>query len=222
MNEKWIKLEGINPNYEVSNLGNVRNALNGKILSGFIQTTGYRQYSIHCIADDKVHNYFGHRLVALYFIPNPLNKPFINHINEDKLDNRMDNLEWCTQQENTNAGTVPLRMSIAKKKLSMSQSWKNKLSAAAIKRGAHPNTGKTKYFKLTKPNGEYAWFKGSGSLKILFNTDSASKFHYAVKHGRKLANGYSIEATFNTPVCYYDSTDVKNAVDNNVKILFTK
>lgn len=44
-----------------------------------------------------------HRLVALTFIPKIKDKPYVNHINEDKLDNRVENLEWCNQKENCNA-----------------------------------------------------------------------------------------------------------------------
>jgi hypothetical protein len=45
-------------------------------------------------------NYFIHRLAAITFIPNPKNKPFVNHINWIKSDNNIENLEWCTQSEN--------------------------------------------------------------------------------------------------------------------------
>lgn len=45
-----------------------------------------------------------HRLLAVHFIPNPNNLPFVNHIDENKLNNSINNLEWCTQAYNTNYG----------------------------------------------------------------------------------------------------------------------
>lgn len=86
------------PNYEVSNLGNFKKGtkkINGcKDKNGYLIST-FRNNGI--IKTVKLH-----RLVLLTFIPNPLNKPQVNHINGIKDDNRVDNLEWCTASENQN------------------------------------------------------------------------------------------------------------------------
>lgn len=53
--------------------------------------------------NNKEKNYKLHRLIAIHYIPNPENKPFINHIDGNKLNNNISNLEWCTPIENSNA-----------------------------------------------------------------------------------------------------------------------
>ena len=81
--------------YEVSNKGNIRRIGKDKNLILCINPqTGYIQVKLQ----GKVVNV--HRIVATTWIPNPENKPTVNHLNEIKSDNRIENLQWCTQQEN--------------------------------------------------------------------------------------------------------------------------
>ena len=96
------------PNYEVSNLGNVR-SLNyrntGKIqlLKAVNNGSGYLQVNLW--KNGKMKHYSVHRLVAEAFIPNPDNLPEINHKDENKENNCVNNLEFCDRKYNTNYGT---------------------------------------------------------------------------------------------------------------------
>lgn len=104
MLENWKDVVGYE-NYQISNLGNVR-SLNyrgtgkEKILRPGLNSNGYCHVSLWKDKTKKVMNV--HRLVALSFIPNPENKPCIDHINGDRSDNREENLRWCTNKENCN------------------------------------------------------------------------------------------------------------------------
>lgn len=87
------------PNYEVDTEGNVYSVRRGGLkLSPKRNWDGYLR--IQLWKNNSCEYVSIHRLIAETFIPNPENKPFVNHINGVKDDNRSDNLEWCTQREN--------------------------------------------------------------------------------------------------------------------------
>ena len=98
--EVWKDIVGYEGHYKVSNCGNVmsfKHKPNGK-LSKFNTYSHYFMVSISLSGKEKLKTV--HRLVAEAFIPNPLNKPCVNHIDGNKLNNNLSNLEWCTYREN--------------------------------------------------------------------------------------------------------------------------
>ena len=97
MEETFRIIKGFE-NYSVSNFGNVKNNKTGRILKP--QIDGKNYYIVSLYTDGKQFNKKIHKRVGEYFIANPYNKPCIDHINNDKLDNNVCNLRFCTQQEN--------------------------------------------------------------------------------------------------------------------------
>lgn len=115
-NEIWKDIKGFEGLYQVSNLGRVKSLerkvsalnngtkclkrINERILC---QKTSYQGYKIVLLYNNKKRKYCSvHRLVATAFIPNPNNKPCIDHFNCIRSDNRVSNLRWCTIKENCN------------------------------------------------------------------------------------------------------------------------
>lgn len=102
-NKIWKVINQPYDNYSVSNYGEVRNDNTGLILNGNRHNRGYSL--IQLCNDGKCKNYLIHRLVAEYFIPNPNNFPLVNHKDEVKKNNHVDNLEWCDYQYNNSYGS---------------------------------------------------------------------------------------------------------------------
>lgn len=96
--EIWKDINGYEGLYKVSNLGNIKRFNKSKNRKFNINRNGYVLVNLYKNGTSK--NLSVHRLVAKSFIPNPENKPQVNHIDGNKLNNCISNLEWCTAKEN--------------------------------------------------------------------------------------------------------------------------
>lgn len=158
--EVWKDIEGYEGLYQVSNLGRVLSLARTRknrwgqdvpvlerILTPRINDKGYLRVALS--KDDVSKDFFIHRLVAMAFIPNPNNYPIINHMNEVKTDNRVENLEWCTHKYNVNYGSWAEKQSRAQRG--------KKRPPESVRRRAEKKkkpiigtsllTGETRYFK---------------------------------------------------------------------------
>lgn len=113
------RLDGV---FLVSNLGRIKDGLNDKILNPSVWkdyqvVTLYHNFKdITGISEICTKTLSVHRIVASVFVPNPDNLPYVNHKDENKLNNRADNLEWCDPKYNRQYGTGSKRMVETKKK----------------------------------------------------------------------------------------------------------
>lgn len=131
MEEIWKDIEGFEGLYQVSNwgrvyslggrtMGRMNNRYKNKprIIKSYMRN-GYEHVLLK--KEGKQFHYKIHRLVAIAFIPNPNNYPFVNHKDENKLNNNVENLEWCTAKYNLNYGTHNDRMKMTKSRKPIAQ-----------------------------------------------------------------------------------------------------
>jgi len=122
MKEEWEDIKGYEGRYQVSNMGRVKSLertvideagrkrhLKERILKPKTERNGYLRVNL-CNGSGKKKDFFIHRLVCEAFHKNPKNKPCVNHIDENKTNNSVSNLEWCTIAENINYGTRNARV----------------------------------------------------------------------------------------------------------------
>lgn len=146
MKEIWKPISGYEYDYNVSNLGNVmsttfRNNHTSKKRNKIRKKQKTGNYEYVCLYKNGVgKNHYIHRLVAEAFIPNPLKKLQVNHIDNNKINNNLNNLEWVTPKENIqhahNVGAIKKRdylnpvVAICKKTLEKKHIFKNPVDAS--------------------------------------------------------------------------------------------
>lgn len=112
--EEWRDIKGYEGLYQVSNEGRVKN-IKRNVYRVF-NDNGYGYYMVILSKDGVKKPFYVHRLVAEAFIPNPSNLPQVNHKNEQKHLNFVENLEWCSAKYNMNYGTARDRTSEKQRK----------------------------------------------------------------------------------------------------------
>ena len=150
MEEEWRDIKGYEGLYQISNLGRVYSYHKGDCLNLNKDKDGYLVVGLH--KNGKKKPYSVHRLVAKNFIENPNNLPQINHKDENKSNNRVDNLEWCTARYNSNYGTRNERVSRTLKGRNMGINY-NSRKVQCITTG--------KKFNTIKEAGEYYYLNNS-------------------------------------------------------------
>lgn len=185
LNEIWKDVKGYEGLYVVSNLGRVKRVRSGRIRTQKIAKNGYCQVNLS--KNNQVKFYLVHRLVANAFIPNPNNLPQVNHKDENKTNNYIENLEWCTQSYNNLLGTGTERQNYSRHKNDpQGLSWERALKI----RDKNNNVNSSKrVYQYDKKGNLIAIFKSISEASRKLGI-SAGHICNCCKGIRNIANGY--------------------------------
>ena len=206
--EEWRDIKGYEGLYKISSYGRVYSYHKRDTLKlNYNNKNGY--YSVKLSKSNICKKFLVHRLVAESFIPNPNNYPQVNHKDENKQNNYVDNLEWCTAKYNCNYGGHNEKLSKSLKGRVINEDWKRKLSLnhRDTSGSKNPMYGKTyskhpysrkvqcittgKTFDCIKEAGKYYFLNESVTRNITLCC--RGKYKYSGKHpvtGEKLVWRY--------------------------------
>lgn len=178
--ELWKDICGYEGLYMISNLGNIKSIKKDALLKPIQNNNGYSRVSLY--KNGKYKAFSVHRLVAEAFIPNPGALPQVNHKDEDKSNNKVDNLEWCTAKYNSNYGTIKERR---KKSLIECGYWSG-LSKKEYKKmwdSEHPD-----YYKEYREKHKDELDKKSKEYHKIYNIEKREKLREYLREWRKRRN----------------------------------
>lgn len=132
MDELWVDIKGYENKYQVSNMGRIKSVKQQLVMKPMVCTNGYLSACLW--KNNKQRKFLIHRLVALHFIDNPNNYSDVNHIDEDKTNNCVGNLHWCSHLFNMNYGNVRLKISESNKGKKLSSKTLAKLRTNSVGR----------------------------------------------------------------------------------------
>lgn len=183
LNMLWKQIAEF-PNYQVSDTGLVRNKA-GKTLKTFVQSGGYE---VATLSSDSLKSAKRtvHRLVALAYLENPDKLPEVNHKDGNKLNNRLDNLEWCSGKQN---------MKHAKE----TGIWKYNKPTEGKKLKPRGTEGGSKFFGVCKPSGRNYWFvRVQNNGKVVFQKCFPTELE-AAKYYDKMVKHHKLNRPLNFP-----------------------
>lgn len=193
-NEIWKPIKGFEGFYEISNFGRVkslertyqtRNGGNWHVTEKFLNVVPFRAYPSVVLSKNSVcRRYTIHRLLAEAFIPNPENKPHIDHINTDTMDFRLDNLRWVTPKENANN---PITMAKNKINSHTKEAEEKRLNTKIIHRTvSSPNRVYQYTTKLKFVNSYISIAEASRQTSISENCIRVARDSSYIKYGKEI------------------------------------